>query len=84
MLKNAGLGHLHIVQNKLIPSDGPMPTVTIDLFNTLDRMNWPTEKCKEWSAERFRTLWGMFLDRSFFFLFSFFCKKNISNNLLKK
>jgi hypothetical protein len=63
MLKNAGLGHLHIAQNKLIPSDGPMPMVTSDLFNTLDRMKWPTEKCKEWSAERFRTLWGLFLDR---------------------
>jgi hypothetical protein len=67
LLKNAGLAHVHLVQNKLIDSlnlNGGYPMPMSDIFQTIELLNWPISKdSKTWSADRFAALWGLFLTR---------------------
>ncbi len=63
LLKNAGLGHVHLVQNKLLNDhDSESYEPINDLFQTLDEINWPISgNIKKWSSDRFLVLWGSFL-----------------------
>ncbi len=63
LLKNAGLGHVHLVQNKIVnDQDAEVYEPMNDLFHTLDEINWPTNgNIKKWSSDRFLVLWGSFL-----------------------
>lgn len=69
LLKNAGLGHLHLVQSLLLKEKVPL-VLDEDLFGIEDYVEWPTDKrvaggmdWKAWSAERFLYYWGAFLER---------------------
>jgi hypothetical protein len=65
LLKNAGLGHIHMVQNKKLPSD-KLPFPAYDLFGSLKVMEWPAPEdteWKKWSSEKFIVYWGEFLAR---------------------
>jgi hypothetical protein len=41
LLKNAGLAHVHFVQNKLVDKDEDMRNVTFDYFRTTKAIGWP-------------------------------------------
>ena len=62
LLKNTGLAHVHLIQAKLIDSAAALPLPVRDLFQTLKFMNWPTSNFKMWSSDRFKLLWGEFLN----------------------
>ena len=68
LLKNAGLGHLHLIQNSKLSTEILLP-IPNDTFNTLGTINWPTlndnpeQDWKKWCSDRFMTLWGEFLRR---------------------
>eukprot|EP00605_Chrysophyceae_sp_TOSAG23-4_P001021 GSChrysophyteH1.ASY1.ANO1.1122.1 assembled CDS len=69
--KNAGLGHLHLVQSSNFDDTLPLP-LDGDWFNSAESIGWPTAKYihanegfdyKKWSAEKFMYHWGIFLSR---------------------
>eukprot|EP00606_Chrysophyceae_sp_TOSAG23-5_P000375 GSChrysophyteH2.ASY1.ANO1.179.1 assembled CDS len=75
LYKNAGLGHLHLVQNALLDDKEPLP-LDGDYFNTAEGIGWPTRArldaslakqstfdWKKWSADKFMSHWGEFLSR---------------------
>jgi hypothetical protein len=41
LLKNAGLGHVHLVQNKLLKTEPRLSEPEKDIFNSLDAIGWP-------------------------------------------
>jgi hypothetical protein len=43
LLKNLGLAHLHLVQNKIL-NDSILPKPSRDFFNTLEAIQWPEVK----------------------------------------
>lgn len=63
LFKNAGLGHVHLVQNKLLNDhDSDLYEPINDLFQTVDAIKWPINgSIKKWSSDRFLVLWGSFL-----------------------
>jgi hypothetical protein len=43
LLKNIGLAHVNLIQNKLIPQNTPLPAKPFgDVLGTLRDINWPT------------------------------------------
>lgn len=40
VLKNAGLGHVHLIQNKVLDNAHPLPQPQ-DLLGSLSRVHWP-------------------------------------------
>lgn len=66
LYKNSGLGHVHLVQNKLL-GEQVLPPPAHDHFRTLDTMGWPLAggsqgNWKKWSTDRFTYTWGRFLE----------------------
>lgn len=43
LLKNAGLAHVNLIQNKLIPSSA-LPFPTRDIFSTIEHIGWPKNR----------------------------------------
>ena len=41
LLKNLGLGHVHLIQNNLL-NEEIIPLPAVDLFDSLNKINWPT------------------------------------------
>ncbi|RYH19587.1 DUF2723 domain-containing protein [archaeon] len=41
LLKNAGLGHVHLVQNKALKESEPLP-LPLDVHNSTEHIQWPT------------------------------------------
>lgn len=69
LLKNTGLAHVHLVQNKAVKAFGStLPPPLTDFFNTLDKIDWPSHGNKknsdysQWSSDRFSDTWGSFLE----------------------
>ena len=69
VLKNAGLAHLHLVQNNQLKEGAPL-LVDGDIFGLIETVDWPTSEkiangmdWRKWSAERFLHYWGNFLQR---------------------
>lgn len=62
LLKNLGLGHVHLIQSKEI-SDKNLKPPRSDHFNSLTRISWPSKEWKSWSSDRFVYAWGSFLKR---------------------
>jgi hypothetical protein len=62
VLKNLGLGHVHLIQNKAIPDDR-LPPPKVDFFRILPALSWPAKDWKTWSSDRFVSSWGQFLKR---------------------
>lgn len=44
LLKNAGLGHVHLIQNKVLKSFKPPK---VDLFHSLEGIQWPASSAAE-------------------------------------
>ena len=44
LLKNTGLAHVNMIQNKLLPSDSLPNRPLGDVLNTLQHINWPTTR----------------------------------------
>ena len=44
LLKNAGLGHVHLIQNKVLKSFKPPK---VDLFQSMERIQWPSSNAAE-------------------------------------
>ncbi len=46
LLKNVGLGHVHLVQNKLLSgiASGLLPAPDHDIFGSLETIAWPKDK----------------------------------------
>jgi hypothetical protein len=71
LYKNAGLGHLHLVQNLKLDESQPLP-LDGDWFNSAQAIGWPTGQkldavpdfdWKKWSADKFMEHWGKFLSQ---------------------
>jgi hypothetical protein len=66
LLKNLGLGHVHLVQNKILTSENSIQPKE-DYLHLLEKISWPSAeggvRWKEWSAHRFQHAWGLFLQR---------------------
>lgn len=63
LLKNAGLGHVHLIQNKALDDSLPLPSVE-DMHGSLQRIGWPVSSgWHQWSSDRFMLLWKEFLSR---------------------
>jgi hypothetical protein len=41
LLKNTGLAHVNLIQNKLIPQSNKLPKPMGDIFNTTSQIEWP-------------------------------------------
>jgi hypothetical protein len=70
MLKNAGLGHAHLVQSKTVERrsgvGGFLLPLSGDIFTTImdNPVDWPVDRAgKEWCADQFVVYWGQFLNR---------------------
>jgi hypothetical protein len=43
LLKNIGLAHVNLIQNKLLAQDSPLPSRPFDdVLGTLEGIDWPT------------------------------------------
>ena len=76
LLKNTGLAHVNLIQNKLVPASSlPLPNKK-DIFSSVPGIKWPADRYspvlflfliesswKIWSTERFLATWGEFLRR---------------------
>ena len=62
LLKNLGLAHVHLIQNKEISEQSLKPPI-IDFFSSLKHIPWPAKEWKAWSSDRFLFAWGSFLRR---------------------
>ena len=47
LLKNAGLSHLHLLQNKAVKQAGNLPTPALDIFQSLGVIKWPSKENDE-------------------------------------
>jgi hypothetical protein len=61
LLKNVGLGHLHLIQNKDLPANDLV--LLKDPLNIRRNISWPVADWKRWSTDRFVYSWGTFLRR---------------------
>lgn len=66
LLKNLGLGHLHLIQTKnpALLSSLALPLPSVDHFKSVPRIQWPGEKWKDWCSERWIFAWGGFLNHT--------------------
>mmetsp|Transcript_21047 Transcript_21047/g.30398 ORF Transcript_21047/g.30398 Transcript_21047/m.30398 type:complete len:795 (-) Transcript_21047:201-2585(-) len=65
LLKNTGLAHVNLIQNKLFASDKALPRPMNDILGSLEGIGWPvSDRWKTWSTERFIETWGQFLNRA--------------------
>jgi hypothetical protein len=64
LLKNLGLAHVHLIQNKVLTGDDSIQPKD-DYLRLLEKISWPENgvKWKDWSANRFQHAWGLFLQR---------------------
>jgi hypothetical protein len=66
VLKNAGLAHIHLIQNPLLSSHSSLPLPSNDVFNSVNILNWPVsanDSWKIWCSQKFLHYWGLFLER---------------------
>lgn len=63
LLKNAGLGHVHLIQNKMLNASMPL-LFSFDFFQSGRTIGWPSKKrdWKLWSADQFAIYWGAFIE----------------------
>ena len=63
LAKNTGLGHVYLLQNKVLDKDQPL-TISYDFFQSAKVMGWPEpgKDWKLWAAEQFAAYWGAFVE----------------------
>ena len=65
LLKNIGLGHVYLIQNKVLDPAVPIK-FSFDFFMSAKQMGWPgsgksSSDWRLWAAERFAEYWGAFV-----------------------
>lgn len=69
LLKNIGLAHVNLIQNKLLPQDAALPARPFDdVLGTLEHIGWPTSAKYVQSVFLFVCILS-FIDNSFFSCF---------------
>ena len=64
LLKNVGLGHIYLVQSKLLNSSEPQ-LFSYDFFVSGPQIGWPGKTkadWKLWCADQFALYWGAFVE----------------------
>jgi hypothetical protein len=66
VLKNAGLAHIHLIQNPILSGRQSLELPTNDVFDSVKLLSWPVandDSWKLWCSQKFLHYWGLFLER---------------------